>query len=68
MFGVAKGSILGKTLLIIFFSDLFSIYKKLLYTSYADDTTYYVCRQNHVDAIEFLEPTLYFFGSKTMDS
>ena len=55
LFGVSQGSILVSILYIIFLSALFYIYNDLHYANYCDDTTPYVCRQNHVEAIEFLE-------------
>ena len=58
LFGVHLGSILGPILFIIFLPNLFYIYNDLDYASYTDDITPYVCRQNHAEAIKFLEPTI----------
>ena len=44
--------------IIIFLPDLFYIYNDLYYTSYADDTTPYICRQNYAEAIKFFEVTI----------
>ena len=53
-----KECILDSILVIIFLSDLFYIYNDLDYASYVDDTISYICRQNHVEAIEFSELTI----------
>ena len=42
----------------MFLPDFFYIYNNLDYPSYADDIIPYVSRQNYVEAIEFLEPTI----------
>ena len=56
-FGVLQGFFLGPILFGIFLSNLFYIYNDLDYTSYADDTTPYLCSQNYPEAIELLQLT-----------